>query len=65
MKRILLTLVIAAFAMALVFGCTKKESAETDKPPVEVQEAEAMDSTMMDSAVMDSAAIEESAGDSM
>ena len=58
MKRILLLLMIALLAIAMIYGCGKKEADSPDKVPVEVKEAETMDTTRMDSAVMDSAALD-------
>ncbi len=39
-------------ALALVLGCTKKETEDASKEPAGTQEAESMDTTSMDSAMM-------------
>ncbi|HEX2896711.1 MAG TPA: hypothetical protein VHP63_01495 [candidate division Zixibacteria bacterium] len=53
MKRLLIGLILVMMAIALVLGCTAKESGEdATKEPAATQEAESMDTTSMDSAMM-------------
>lgn len=53
MKRLLIGLILVMMAIALVLGCTAKESGEDmTKEPAATQEAESMDTTTMDSAMM-------------
>lgn len=54
MKRLLIGLILVMMAIALVLGCTAKESAEdATKEPAANQEAESMDTTTMDTTVQD------------
>jgi len=53
MKLVLAVALMLALFVVLA-GCGEKEAVE-DKPPVEVQEAEAMDSTALDSTAMEAA----------
>ena len=54
MRRLLIAFMSIALALAVSYGCGKKESREhPDKVPPEVKKAEAMDSTRMDSVMMD------------
>ncbi len=64
MKRLLIVFSVIAFALAVSFGCGKKESGEqADKVPAEVKKAETMDTTRMDSAAMESTMVETTAVD--
>ena len=56
MKRFLVLLLVALFAIGLTVGCGKKEAAEADKVPADVKEAEMADTTRMDEGVVDSLA---------
>jgi len=59
MKKLLNVFLLIAFALAVSFGCGKKESGEpADKVPAEVKKAETMDTTRMDSAMMDTTVME-------
>jgi len=58
MKRFLIGVLL--MMLALVLGCTAKESQDASKEPAGTQEAESMDTTSMDSAMMtDTAAVED------
>lgn len=64
MKRLLVVFSVIAFALAVSFGCGKKESEEpAGKVPAEVKKAETMDTTRMDSAMMESTMVESTAVD--
>lgn len=52
MKRFLMGMFLMMLALALVLGCTKKETEDASKEPAGTQEAESMDTTSMDSAMM-------------
>lgn len=55
MRRLLIVFASMVFALALGYGCGKKETKEEPgKVPTEVKEAEKMDTTSMDSAMMES-----------
>ena len=51
MKRFLVLLLVALFAIGLTVGCGQKEAAEADKVPADVKEAEMADTTRMDEVV--------------
>ena len=51
MKRFLVLLFIALFALGLAVGCGQKEAAEDDKVPADVKEAEMADTTRLDEVV--------------
>ncbi len=52
MKKYLMGILLMMLALALVSGCTAKESEDVSKEPAGTQEAESMDTTSMDSAMM-------------
>ncbi len=59
MRRLLIVCSSIVFALALGFGCGKKETKEQPgKVPVEVKEAEKLDTTRMDSAMMESTMVD-------
>ncbi len=59
MRRLLVVFASMVFALALGYGCGKKETKEEPgKVPTEVKEAEKMDTTRMDSAMMDTMAMD-------
>jgi hypothetical protein len=64
MRKVLIVFLLIAFALAVGFGCGKKESEEpAGKVPPEVKKAEVMDTTRMDSAMMESTMVESTAVD--
>lgn len=65
MKRVVLLLMVALLALAMFYGCGKKEAEEPDKVPVEVKQAETMDTTRLDSAALDTVAKEAMPSDTM
>jgi len=59
MRKLVIAFLTIAFALAVSYGCGKKESAEpAGKVPTEVKEAETMDTTRMDSAMMESTTVD-------
>ena len=64
MRKLLVVFSVIAFALAVGFGCGKKESEDpAGKVPPEVKKAEVMDTTQMDSAMMESTMVESTAVD--
>jgi hypothetical protein len=53
MRRLLIALSSMILALALCYGCGKKETEKPGKVPTEVKEAEMKDTTRMDTAAMD------------
>jgi len=51
MKKLFIAMLLTLFALALVVGCTKKESEDASKAPAGTSEAEMKDSTKMDSSM--------------
>jgi nitrous oxide reductase accessory protein NosL len=65
MKRLLIVLTSIVLALALCYGCGKKETEKPGKVPTEVKEAEMKDTTSMDTATMDTGMIDTGMTDTM
>ena len=66
MRRLLIVFSSMVFALALGYGCGKKETKEQPgKVPVEVKEAEMKDTTRMDTAMMDTTMVDTTMVDTM